>query len=243
MHYLYPDAARKKNGQPQEYKTQQPAWLEEFYNASYEYRISHITGDGDPEQEIASIEGKRVNAPYRLYEKDISPDGAQVWTELYSYTDGDKVIRLVKSVQGYWVSQDAERFYPYGYGEDLELEKTGTAEYNNTLCDVYTAVYKVDIGETVNKQVGEEAIKEPLTAIITQEYYVDPDADQVLCLITDVTDMNSKQQISVLMLNEGLTAEEAEKQYGSAETAIEKLEILSYNDSLTIDIPSVETIN
>ena len=78
----------------------------------------------------------------------------------------------------------------------------------------------------MNEGAGEEVIKEPLTAEVSQEYYVDPAANQVLCLITDVTDINSKQQTAVFMLSQGISAEEAEKQYGNTEKTREKMEIL-----------------
>lgn len=236
---LLPGCGAKGKEKAQE-QTQQPAWLEAFYNASYEYRISNITGEEEDEQVMPLIEGKRT--PSRQYEKVIEPGGPQVWSEAYSYVDGEKVTKLVKSVQGYWANQESERFYPYGYGENLIFKKSGTVDYNNIACDVYTTDYIVDMAEKVNEGAGEEVIKEPLTAEVSQEYYVDPAANQVLCLITDVADINSKQQTAVFMLSQGISAEEAEKQYGNTEKTREKMEILSYDDSMTIDIPDIDIL-
>lgn len=240
---LIPGCEGKETEGTTEQETQQPEWLEEFYNSDYEYRITSITGDKDSEQETPMYEGKVIVSPYKRYQKVIYPEGSQVWTELYSYDDGGKVINLIKTVKGFWVKQEAERFYPEGYGKELKFTKSGTAEFNNTICDLYTTEYTVDVAEQVNENAGEEIIKDPLTAVVTQEYYVDPAAEQLTCLISDITDLNSKLLMSVYMANDGLSLEEAEKQYGDSETEKTKMEILSIDDSITIDIPSVETIN
>lgn len=240
---LIAGCAEKETKETREEKTQQPAWLEEVYNSDYEYRISSITGEEGSEQETFMYEGKVINSPYKHYQKVIYPGGSQVWTELYSYDTEGEITNLVKTVQGDWVKQRGERFYPDGYGKELKFVKSGTVEYNNTVCDVYTAEYVVDIAETVNENAGEEVISEPLTAVVSQEYYVDPSEDRLLCIISDITDMSSKQLMAMYMANDGLSLEEAEEQYGDTEKKKTKMEILSYDDSLTIDIPSIETIN
>ena len=74
------------------------------------------------------------------------------------------------------------------------------------------------------------------------EYYVNPDTNQLVCVITDVTDKNHKQSLVVLMANQGLTLEEASERYSDTERFREKTEILSYDDSMTIEIPEVDIL-
>lgn len=235
-----PGCSGQETEQTQE--SQRPAWLEEFYTANYEYRISNIIGEEGAEEETPIIEGKRTYSPYKEYAKDIQPGGPMVWSEMYSYEEGDKVSNIVKSIQGYWVKQETEMSYPYGYGEDLEFTKSGTADYNNIVCDVYTTEYTVDMAEVMNSYAGEELIADPVTAVVPQEYYVNPDTNQLVCIITDITDKNSKQSVVTFMANQGLTLEEATEQHGDTERFKKKLEILSYDDSMTIDIPSVDIL-
>ena len=67
---------------------------------------------------------------------------------------------------------------------------------------------------------------------------------QLGCVITDTTDKNKKQSMVVAMANQGLTLEEAAERYNDTESGRfrEKTEILSYDDSMTIDIPDVDIL-
>ena len=239
---LLPGCGGRETEQAQE--AQQPAWLEEFYTGNYEYRQSHIIGEEGAEEENPTIEGKRISSPYKEYAKDIQPGGPMVWSEMYSFEEGGKAVNLVKSVQGYWVRQEVEIGHPYGYGEDLEFTKAGTEEYNGIVCDVYTTEYTEDMAEVMNSFAGEELITEPVTAVVPQEYYVNPETNQLVCVITDTTDKNKKQSMVVAMANQGLTLEEAAERYNDTESGRfrEKMEILSYDDSMTIDIPDVDIL-
>ena len=238
---LLPGCSGRETEQVQDQEAQQPAWLEEFYTASYEYRITNIVSDEGTEQELPILEGKRINSPYRQYEKYINPLGLQAQSESYSYGDGEMVNTIVRNVQGDWTKQESKHDYPYGYGEDLEFTEGGTVDYNDIICDVYTTEYTGDMAEIMNSYAEEEVITEPLTAVIEQEYYVDQDTEQLVCMITDITDMNRKQQIAVFMVSKGITAKEAE-QYCDTGQIREKMEILSYDDSMTIDIPDVDIL-
>ena len=115
-------------------------------------------------------------------------------------------------------------------------------DYNNIVCDVYTTEYTEDMAEVMNSFAGTELITEPVTAVVPQEYYVNPDTNQLVCVITDVTDKNHKQSLVVLMANQGLTLEEASERYSDTERFREKTEILSYDDSMTIEIPEVDIL-
>ena len=240
--FLLPGCGGQETEQTMNLETRQPEWLEDFYTASYEYRKSNIIGEEGAEEETPIIEGKRISSPYKEYAKDIQPGGPTVWSEMYSYEDGDKASNIIKSVSGVWVKQEAEVEHPYGYGEDLEFTKTGTVDYNDIVCDVYTTEYTVDMTEVMNSLAGAEVITEPVTAVVPQEYYVNPDTNQLVCIITDITDKNSKQSIVVSMANQGLTLEEAAKRYDDNERFKEKMEILSYDDSMTIDIPDIDIL-
>ncbi len=240
---LLPGCDRQETEQAQDQEAQQPAWLEDFYTASYEYRKSNIIGENGDEEETPIIEGKRISSPYKEYMKVIQPGGPGAWSEMYSYENGGKASNIIKSVSGDWVKQETEVGHPYGYGADLEFTKTGTVDYNNIVCDVYTTEYTVDIAEAMNSFAGTELITEPVTAVVPQEYYVNPDTNQLVCVITDITDKNSKQAMVVSMANQGLTLEEAAEQCDDNEKFREKLEILSYDDSMTIDIPNVDILS
>lgn len=239
---LLPGCGGHETEPDQNQEAQQPAWLEEYYTGNYEYRQSNIIGEEGDEEENPTIEGKRISSPYKEYAKDIQPGGPMVWSEMYSYEEGDKAVNLVKSVAGYWVRQEVEMGHPYGYGKDLEFTKSGTVDYNNIVCDVYTTEYTEDMAEVMNSFAGTELITEPVTAVVPQEYYVNPDTNQLVCVITDVTDKNHKQSLVVLMANQGLTLEEASERYSDTERFREKTEILSYDESMTIEIPEVDIL-
>lgn len=214
-----------------------PEWLESFYNSSYEYRKSTTVLENDIEDTIAVVEGKVAASPYKEYVKIVEPAGS-AWSEAWFYGDGDEINAILNTENGY-VRQDTRRSYPYGQGSELSLSKDRTEEYNGISCDVYTAEYTVDLAEEINQEVGETIITEPITAVISQEYYVDPEQDQLLCMITDSTDRQEKTEISNRVMNDNITAEEAQKLVSVDEVTKEKLEILSYDDSLEIEIPEI----
>lgn len=143
------------------------------------------------------------------------------------------------NIENGYVRQNTSRFYPYGYGSDLSLSKDRTEEYNGISCNVYTAEYTVDLTEQINKESGEALITEPITAVISQEYYVDPEQDQLLCMITDSSDRREKAEIASRVMNDNITVEEAQKLVSVDEVTKEKMEILSYDESLTIEIPEI----
>ena len=143
------------------------------------------------------------------------------------------------NVENDYVLQNTRRSYPYGYGSDLSLSKDRTEEYNGISCDVYTAEYTVDLTEQINQESEEAIITEPITAVVSQEYYVDPEQDQLLCMITDASDRQEKTEIANRVMNDNITVEEAQKLVSVDEVTKEKMEILSYDDSISIDIPEI----
>ena len=90
-----------------------------------------------------------------------------------------------------------------------------------------------------NQETGEATITDPITAVVSQEYYVDPKQDQLLCMITDLTDQQEKTEIANRVMNDNITVEKAQKMVSLNEVTKEKMEILSYDDLISIDIPEI----
>ena len=105
-------------------------------------------------------------------------------------------------------------------------------------CDVYETEYTVDLAEQMNEDAGEEVISEPLTAVVTQKYYVDPGKDELIRVVTDLSDQTAKTEASVFMMSQGLSAEEALEKT-SGDQLQELIEITAYDDDLSIEIPDV----
>ena len=214
-----------------------PGWLESFYNSDYEYRKSTIVLENDIEDTIAVVEGKVEASPYKEYVKIVEPAESS-WSEVWFYGDGEDVTAIL-NIENDYVLQNTRRFYPYGYGSNLSLSKDRTEEYNGIPCDVYTAEYTVNLTGQINQKSGEAIITEPITAVVSQEYYVDPKKDQLLCMITDSSDRQEKTEIANRVMNDNITVEEAQKVVSVDEVTKEKMEILSYDDSISIDIPEI----
>ena len=211
-----------------------PAWLDRFYNGSYEYLNSTI----DPETgtAVTVMSGKRISSPYTEYVKVVEP-GDSVWSEAYFHGDGDEIEAILNTEDGY-VTQQAKRGYPYGYGEELEFTEPEKEQLGDVECDVYETEYTVDLAEQMNEDAGEEVISEPLTAVVTQKYYVDPEKDELIRVVTDLSDQTAKTEASVFMMSQGLSAEEALEKT-SGDQLQELIEITAYDDDLSIEIPDV----
>lgn len=213
-----------------------PEWLTLFYDGNYEYLKSTIVLEEQDEKVLSIIEGKKVASPYTEYQNIIQPTQSS-WSEAYYYGEGDNVTALLNTANGY-ISQKIERSYPYGYGQKLEFVKDETIMYEETLCDVYTAEYMVNVAEELNQHSGKEQISDSLTAVISMVYYVDPKDNKLLCMITDISDLNKKTDIGMAMITNGLSLKEAQEESGTDVITKEKMEILSYDDNLSIDIPN-----
>ena len=211
-----------------------PAWLDKFYNGSYEYLNSTI----DPETgtAVTVMSGKRISSPYIEYVKVVEP-GDSVWSEAYFHGDGDEIEAILNTEDGY-VTQQTKRGYPYGYGEELEFTEPEKEQLGDVECDVYETEYTVDLAEQMNEDAGEEVISEPLTAVVTQKYYVDPGKDELIRVVTDLSDQTAKTEASVFMMSQGLSAEEALEET-SGDQLQELIEITAYDDDLSIEIPDV----
>lgn len=58
-------------------------------------------------------------------------------------------------------------------------------------------------------------------------------------MITDASDRQEKTEIANRVMNDNITVEEAQKLVSVDEVTKEKMEILSYDDSISIDIPEI----
>lgn len=209
-----------------------PGWLKDFYNGGYEFKNSSI----DLETGTASVvmSGKVTSSPYVQYVKVLEPQDS-LWSEVYYYGDGDEIEVLLKTDSGY-VTQRQTRRYPYGYGEELIFSDPLKETLDDVQCDVYETEYSVDVAEQANEDVGEEVISEPLTAVVTQKYYVDPEKDELIRIETDLTDLTAKTSASVFMMSQGISFDKAMKKVSDYQT-MDVYEITAYDDDLSIKIP------
>lgn len=221
-----------------EEKAESPKWLNNFYNGKYEYRKSTVKFQNGEEQIVSVMEGKCIVSPYKEYVRIIEPEGG-AWPEAYYYEEGEDTAVLLKTESGY-VTQKSNRSYPYGFGQDLKFTKTRTETYDGVSCDVYETRYEVNLADQMNTQVGEEVITQPLSATVEQEYYVDTDKNQLLCIVTDLTELNEKTELGIMLMTGADYSEEEENGDGTNGQTKEKLEILSYDDSIVIETPSVD---
>lgn len=202
-----------------------PEWLDYFYNANYEYRTSTVNIRDDTEQVVNAFEGKVISSPYKEYMHVIEPEDSLL-KEAY-YSGSGRMVEAVLYTDNEYTTQPASRPYPYGYDQDLVFEKDRTENYNGHECTVYTTEYSEDLGNIFNPDAG--------TAKISQEYYVDNESGRLLCIITDLTDLNNKTEAA----NFGFSAESTDETQEPEVITVHKLEILSYNDEISITIPDV----
>lgn len=225
-------AAGTDSAQTAEVQAENPGWLDNFYNGSYEYVDSTInaeTGEAD-----VVVSGKRISSPYSEYVKIVEPDES-LWSEAYYYGDGEEIEALIHMESGY-VTQQTKRGYPYGYGEELVFSDPVKETVDGIEYDVYETGYTVDLAEQMNEKSGEEVISEPLQAVVSQKYYVDPEKNELTRIVTDLTDQTAKTEASSLMMSRGISAEEALAET-SGDQIHDVLEITAYDKDMTIEIP------
>lgn len=205
----------------------QPEWLNDFYNGNYEYRRSTVTIRDGAEDISTVFEGKVISSPYKEYVRVIEPEQSS-WREAYYYGSGKMVKALYKSGDQY-TSQPCAHPYPYGYNQDLIFKEDRTEDYNGVSCTVYTTEYTDDLSNIFRPDAE--------TATISQEYYVDNKTNKLVCVITDLTDLNEKSQAAM----HGFRTDSSIESESQAREVIteERLEILFYDDEMNITIPDV----
>ena len=187
----------------------QPEWLNDFYNGNYEYRRSTVTIRDGTEDISTVFEGKVISSPYKEY--------VCVMVKAL-YKSGDQ-----------YTSQPCAHPYPYGYNQDLIFKEDRTEDYNGVSCTVYTTEYTDDLSNIFRPDAE--------TATISQEYYVDNKTNKLVCVITDLTDLNEKSQAAM----HGFRTDSSIESESQAREVIteERLEILFYDDEMNITIPDV----
>ena len=109
--------------QVSEEKTGIAAVVDNLYHSNYEYEKTQTTMLGDEEVQVV-YQGAYIASPYQEHVKVIeAPDEAD-WTEAYSSGDGETVESTFRTADGL-MTQESERSYPYGYGENLEFTWIG----------------------------------------------------------------------------------------------------------------------
>lgn len=204
-----------------------PEWLNDFYNGNYEYRKSTVTIRHNTENVSTVFEGKVISSPYKEYVRVIEPEQSS-WREAYYYGSGKMVNALYKMGDQY-TSQPCAHPYPYGYDQKLVFKEDRTEDYNGIPCTVYTTEYTDDLSNIFRPDAE--------TAVIPQEYYVNNETNRLVCIITDLTDLNEKSQAAMHGFKTD-SSSESETQTPKVITE-QRLEILSYDDEMSITIPDV----
>ena len=201
--------------------------VDDFFESSYEYQKERSVYQDGVESEIIT-EGKYIASPYQEYVRVVEPAESGVWSEMYISGRGRMVNYVMKTKDGL-AKQKAGRSYPYGYGEDLKFTLAREENVDGVTCEVYQTSYTVEIG-------GGLRSRETLTAVISQEYYIDTDKKQVVMVYTDLTEQNRKTNIVNEMMMKDISAKEAEKNVEDTEyTAYERVKIYNYNGDIQIE--------
>lgn len=202
--------------------------VQNFYKSNYEYeKITTKYVNGEKKNVI--LEGKITHSPYREYIKATSSDVERSWSEGYFYGDGEVIQALIK-IDNEWQNTTMKIERPYGYGEDLIFD---ISENSSDSSQIYYAKYTIDIGKRYR-------LDETIEATINQKYYFDNNKKQLTCIETDLTEYNEKVFIANDISANGVSLETAQKDLENAGnlSETEQLNILNYNDSMVIELPS-----
>lgn len=205
--------------------------VSDFYSGSYEYRKTLTSRQGGKVTERTVTEGKVVHDPYREYVHLVRSSLDLVWSEAYYYGSGKAVDALLRTPDG-WQNTKTEQSAPYGYGQTLTFSSEGEQDVDGVATEVYSAQYEVEF----QKDFG---LDEPLTAVVTQVYYVDKDKQVLTRLETDLTDYSIKNTMANDMAVNGLKLREAEERVAEREdyTQQEVLEISHFGEEISIELP------
>lgn len=208
----------------------------DFYEAGYDYQKERVICDEETGEALETqmmAEGQVFAEPYREHVKYLSDESesALVQEAYFEETKAGVCALLVTEGEDGVKKQNMTRSMPYGYGEDISF-----AQQDDTVMDgrevlVYVGEYQVDIGEKYRLS-GE------LVATIPQEYYVDKETGVLLRIVTDVTDLNRKNQAAV---DVSVNGTELEKALADAETEQpcekEILTIRNYGEPTEFQMP------
>ena len=183
--------------QVSEEKTGIAAVVDNLYHSNYEYEKTQTTMLGEEEIQVM-YQGAYIASPYQEHVKVIeAPDEAD-WTEAYSSGDGETVESTFRTADGL-MTQESERSYPYGYGENLEFTLDREETLDGVLCDVYRTEYTRQVQDGFRK----------VDAAVKQEYYIDREKQQVAMIYTDLSEVQegSTETLRIYNYNGDITIE------------------------------------
>lgn len=183
----------------------------DFYETGYDYQKELVTCDVDTGEVLETqmvAEGQIFTEPYREHVKYLSDESGRALEQEAYFEETKTGVRAVLVTKDGTKEQSVTRSMPYGYGEDISFAQQDDTVMNDREVLVYAGEYQVDIGENYR-------LSETLVATVSQEYYVDKETGVLLCIVTDITDLNRKNQAAVDVSANGT---ELKKALADAET-------------------------
>lgn len=185
----------------------------DFYETGYDYQKELVICDAETGEVLETqmvAEGQIFAEPYREHVKYLSDESGSALAQEAYFEETKLGVRAVLVTEDGAKEQNVTRSMPYGYGENISF-----AQQDDTIMDdreilVYVGEYQVDIGENYR-------LSEKLIATVTQEYYVDKETGVLLRIVTDITDLNRKNQTAA-----DISANGADLKTALAEAEIEQ---------------------
>ena len=134
-----------------------------------------------------------------------------------------------------WRTTKLQRERPYGYGETLTvLDENGKDTIDGTPVQVVKTRYTTDLAVPQSDVV--------LTADINQTYYIDTETQQLVRIVTDLTDLNRETQMLNDIMANGVTPDEAEANLKDTPLicCTETLDIRPYGETMTAEQPDMQ---
>lgn len=174
-----------------------------YLNENFEYykTTNYVDENGENKQLI--VKGTYVANPYQETIEVVEGKENNPWDKAIYAGEGELVTAKIY-VQSEWTETTIKREYPYGYGEELAFEFVCEEKVDDVLCEVYTTQYTVELGDNV-------FIDDEIFATVSQTYYMAKDAEVLIRIDTDLTDLNEKTYICNDILTNGKTLEEAKE--------------------------------
>lgn len=183
----------------------------DFYEAGYDYQKELVICDAETGETLGTqmvAEGQIFAEPYREHVKYLSDESGSALVQEAYFEETKAGVRAVLVTEDGTKKQNVTRSMPYGYGEDISFAQQDDTVIDDREVLVYVGEYQVDIGEKYR-------LSEELVATVPQEYYVDKETGVLLRIVTDITDLNRKNQAAVDVSANGT---ELQKALADAET-------------------------
>lgn len=178
---------------------------ENFFKSDYDYEETTTYYDVNGRiRNMQVIEGQLFQEPYKEHLR-VTPYSRTIKgtsSELYRTGKWNFITVYAPTANG-WVKQMQQRTHPHGFGRDLTFSAARQDTTDENL-EIYSAEYTVDDGKTYN-------LKEDLSAVISQKYYLDKDKKILVRIETDLTESNKKYAMSIDMFENGSTMKQAEE--------------------------------